>query len=384
MTVKPSQPAMQVPLLDLKPQYQPLAAEIQAAIGRVCASQHFILGEEVRALESGIAAYSHCRYGVGVSSGTDALLLALMALGIGAGDAVITSPFTFFATAGTIARTGARPLFCDIDPQTFNLSPGAVEEFIATQCESRNGALIHRASGARVRALMPVHLYGQVADMGPLMRLARRHGLKIIEDAAQAIGARIGERRAGTIGRVGCFSFFPSKNLGGYGDGGAVTTNDEALAARMRVLRTHGGKAKYLHEIIGGNFRLDELQAAVLRVKLPHLDDWVAARRAHAAGYRAGLRGVGLPEEKHFHVYNQFVVRSPRRDALQQHLKAAGVDTAIYYPLALHQQPCFSYLNAGPFPEAERAAKESLALPMWPEMSAEQRAHVIESVNAFA
>jgi dTDP-4-amino-4,6-dideoxygalactose transaminase len=345
----------------LKAQYAALRDEMRAAIDRVLESQRFILGPEVETLERELATYVGARHAIGLSSGSDALIVALMALDVGAGDEVVTTPYSFFATAGAIARLGARPVFVDIEPGTFNMDPRATA----------------RAITKKTKAVIVVHLFGQCADFPEV-------DVPIIEDAAQAIGARIGERRAGTIGRVGCFSFFPSKNLGGYGDGGAVTTNDEALAARMRVLRTHGGKAKYLHEIIGGNFRLDELQAAVLRVKLPHLDDWVAARRAHAAGYRAGLRGVGLPEEKHFHVYNQFVVRSPRRDALQQHLKAAGVDTAIYYPLALHQQPCFAYLNAGPFPEAERAAKESLALPMWPEMSAEQRAHVIESVNAFA
>src|SRR5262250_163246 len=280
LTPSRSQPGMQVPLLDLKPQYQPLAAEIQAAIERVCASQHFILGPAVRELEASVAAYCQCRHGVGVSSGTDALLLALMALGIGAGDAVITSPFTFFATAGTIARTGARPLFCDIDPLTFNLSPAAVTELLERQCERRAGELVHRGSGARVRAIMPVHLYGQLAEMAPLMETAGRYGLKVIEDAAQAIGAADAQqRRAGSFGDVGCLSFFPTKNLGAFGDAGMCVTSDPALAERMQILRVHGGKPKYYHALIGGNFRLDELQAAVLNIKLRHLDQWTAGRQ---------------------------------------------------------------------------------------------------------
>ncbi len=287
--------AMQVPLLDLKPQYQPLAAEIQAAIARVCTSQHFILGPAVKELEASVAAYSQCRHGIGVSSGTDALLLALMALEIGPGDAVITSPFTFFATAGTIARTGARPLFCDIDPVTFNVSPAAVESFIATQCEQRDQVLVHRASGTRVRALMPVHLYGQVADMDPLMHIARRHGLRVIEDAAQAIGsADAQQRRACSFGDIGCLSFFPTKNLGAFGDAGMCVTNDAALAERMEVLRVHGGKPKYYHALIGGNFRIDELQAAVLNIKLKHLDAWSAGRQRNAAYYDAAFARARL------------------------------------------------------------------------------------------
>jgi dTDP-4-amino-4,6-dideoxygalactose transaminase len=360
----------------------------------VCASQHFILGEEVRALEAGVAAYSQCRYGVGVSSGTDALLLALMALGIGAGDAVITSPFTFFATAGTIARTGARPLFCDIDPQTFNLSPGAVEELIAAQCESGNEALVHRASGTRVRALMPVHLYGQVADMGPLMRLARRHGLKVIEDAAQAIGAADGqEARAGSFGDVGCLSFFPTKNLGAFGDAGMCVCNDAALAERMEVLRVHGGKPKYYHALIGGNFRLDELQAAVLNVKLQHLDEWTAGRQRNAAFYDAALAraGIGEPVQAPYaipgahHIYNQYVIRARERDDLRQHLAAAGVGSEIYYPVPLHLQQCFAYLGhgRGDYPHSEQAAAQTLALPIYPELSETQLQYVVDSIAAY-
>jgi dTDP-4-amino-4,6-dideoxygalactose transaminase len=389
-----SKPVMQVPLLDLKQQYRPLAADIQAAITAVCDSQHFILGAEVKKLEADVAAYSQCRFGIGVSSGTDALLLALMALGIGAGDAVITSPFTFFATAGTIARTGARPLFCDIDPATFNLSPAAVTEFLAAQCERRDGALLHRASGSRVRALMPVHLYGRIADMQPLLQSARHYGLKVIEDAAQAIGAAdAAGRRAGSFGEVGCLSFFPTKNLGAFGDAGMCVTGDATLAERMEILRVHGGRPKYYHALIGGNFRIDELQAAVLNVKLPHLEAWSAARRRNAAYYDAAFVRAqpgdavqtprALPGGRH--IYNQYVIRAKRRDALRAHLGAAGVGTEIYYPVPLHLQQCFAYLGyrAGDFPHAEAAAQQTLALPIYPELSETQLQYVVDSVAAF-
>ena len=387
-------PAMQVPLLDLKPQYQPLARQIQAAIEGVCASQHFILGPAVRELEKNVAAYSQCRHGIGVSSGTDALLLALMALGIGAGDAVITTPFTFFATAGTIARAGARPLFCDIDPVTFNLSPRALEQLLAEQCERRGEHLIHRASGARVRALMPVHLYGQLADMTALVATARRHALSIIEDAAQAIGAAdAAGAPAGSFGDVGCLSFFPTKNLGAFGDAGMCVTNDAALAERMEVLRVHGGKPKYYHALIGGNFRLDELQAAVLNIKLPHLDGWSAARQRNAAFYDAAFRRAQLGEAvatphalpRVRHIYNQYVIRARQRDALREQLAAAGVGTEIYYPVPLHLQQCFAYLGgkAGDYPQAERAAAETLALPIYAELSETQLQYVVDCVAAF-
>jgi dTDP-4-amino-4,6-dideoxygalactose transaminase len=396
MAVSPlrSQPAMQVPLLDLRPQYQPLAAEIQAAIRRVCESQHFILGPAVKELEASVAGYCQCRHGIGVSSGTDALLLALMALGIGAGDAVITSPFTFFATAGTIARTGARPLFCDIDPSTFNVSPAAVAELLDGQCERRAGELVHRGSGARVRALMPVHLYGQVADMAPLMETARRYGLKVIEDAAQAIGAADGEqRRAGSFGDIGCLSFFPTKNLGAFGDAGMCVTNDEALAARMEILRVHGGRPKYYHALIGGNFRIDELQAAVLNVKLAHLDEWTAARQRNAVFYGRAFAHARVAEAVRTppamtgvrHIYNQYVVRVRERDALRTHLDAAGVGTEIYYPVPLHLQQCFAYLGhgAGDYPLSEQAAAEALALPIYPELSEAQLQYVVDSIAGY-
>jgi dTDP-4-amino-4,6-dideoxygalactose transaminase len=387
-------PAMQVPLLDLKPQYLPLAAQIREAFEQVCASQHFILGPAVKKLEADVAAYSQCRFGVGVSSGTDALLLALMALDIGAGDEVITSPFTFFATAGTIARAGARPLFCDIDPGTFNLSPDAVQSFISAHCQERDGTLIHTATGGRVRALMPVHLYGQVADMPALMAIARRYGLRVIEDAAQAIGsADAAERRACSFGDIGCLSFFPTKNLGAFGDAGMCVTNDAALAERMEILRVHGGKPKYYHALIGGNFRIDELQAAVLNVKFPHLDAWSAARQRNAAFYDAAFARAKLGSAVQTprgaaharHIYNQYVLRVRDRDALRQHLVQRGVGTEIYYPVPLHLQQCFAYLGgkAGDCPESERAAHETLALPIYPELIESQLQYVVDSIAAF-
>jgi dTDP-4-amino-4,6-dideoxygalactose transaminase len=383
-----------VPLLDLKAQFAQIRAEVMRVIDQVCANQHFILGEHVRALEGEIAAYCKASEGIGVSSGTDALLLALMALDIGAGDEVITSPFTFFATAGTIARTGARPVFCDIDPGTFNLSPQAVQDFIDDHCVVTEGRLIHRATGGRIKALMPVHLYGQSADMDPLMDIARRHGLKVIEDAAQAIGTEYKNGlRTGTIGDVGCFSFFPSKNLGAFGDAGLCTTNDPELAETLRVMRVHGGKPKYFHAVIGGNFRIDELQAAVLRVKLKYLDGWTDGRQHNAAYYDAAFAGAGLGAKLrtppavagYRHIFNQYVVRVERRDALKQHLAECRIGTEIYYPLPLHLQKCFAYLNyrAGDFPQSERAAEETLALPIYPELTEEQLAHVVASVADF-
>jgi dTDP-4-amino-4,6-dideoxygalactose transaminase len=385
---------MQVPLLDLKGQYRPLAREIQAAIEKVCASQHFILGPGVKALEASVAAYSQCRFGVGVSSGTDALLLALMALGVGPRDAVITSPFTFFATAGTIARTGARPLFCDIDASTFNLSPAALDAFLDKHCERRGEELLHRESGARVRAIMPVHLYGQLAEMGPIMQRARRYGLKVIEDAAQAIGAEdAAHARACSFGDIGCLSFFPTKNLGAFGDAGMCVTNDAALAERMEVQRVHGGKPKYYHALIGGNFRIDELQAVILSVKLKRLDEWTAGRQRNAAYYDAAFARARLAEAVQTpavspgvrHIYNQYVIRARERDALRKHLTAAGVGTEIYYPVPLHLQQCFAYLGhrRGDFPLSERAATESLALPIYPELSEEQLQYVVDSIAAY-
>ena len=363
-------------------------------IDQVCASQHFILGEHVRALEEEVARYCAASAGIGVSSGTDALLLALMALNIGTGDEVITSPFTFFATAGTIARTGARPVFCDIDPATFNLSPAAVQSFIDDHCAVEGERLLNRTTGGRVRALMPVHLYGQSADMDPLMAIARRHRLKVIEDAAQAIGTEYKNGvRAGTIGDVGCFSFFPSKNLGAFGDAGLCTTNDAELAESLRVLRVHGGKPKYFHAVIGGNFRIDELQAAVLRVKLKYLDGWTEGRQRNAAYYDAAFARAGLGAKLrtphvmagYRHIFNQYVVRAQNRDALRARLTERGIGSEIYYPVPLHLQKCFAYLNyrAGDFPESERAAGETLALPIYPELNEAQLAHVVATIAEF-
>jgi dTDP-4-amino-4,6-dideoxygalactose transaminase len=390
----PPQTPIQVPLLDLKPQYQPLAAEIQAVIEKICASQAFILGPAVKELEAAIASYSQCRFGIGVSSGTDALLLALMALEIGAGDAVITSPFTFFATAGTIARTGATPLFCDIDPVTFNLSPAAVEAFITKHCKRRAGELVTRKGEQRVKAIMPVHLYGQMADMPALMEIAQANGLRVIEDAAQAIGAEDAQgRRACSYGDVGCLSFFPTKNLGAFGDAGMCVANDPGLSERMEILRVHGGKPKYFHSLIGGNFRLDELQAGVLNVKLKHLDAWTAGRQRNAAFYEAAFakadlgRAVQTPVATRGgrHIYNQYVIRVRDRDLLRQHLTAAGVGSEIYYPVPLHQQKCFAYRGhrTGDFPESERAAEETLALPIFPELSETQLQYVVDTIAAF-
>ena len=389
-----SSPAMQVPLLDLKLQYRDLKGAIQAAIDKVCASQNFILGPEVRELETRIAEYSQCRHGIGVSSGTDALLVALMALDVAQGDEVITTPFTFFATAGTIARAGARPLFCDIDHDSFNLSPAAVQCLIEERCELLGRDWVNRRTGGRVKALMPVHLYGRLCDMDALMVTARRFGLHVIEDAAQAIGAEDGAgKRAGSFGQIGCLSFFPTKNLGAFGDAGMCVTNDAALAERMEILRVHGGKPKYYHPFIGGNFRIDELQAAVLNIKLRHLDTWTAARQRNAAFYDAALaRAVpaeqlrtphALPGARH--IYNQYVVRVRERDALRQHLAARGVGTEIYYPVPLHLQECFAYLGGktGDLPHCERAAEETLALPIFPELHETQLQYVVDSIAAY-
>src|SRR5580692_1914362 len=382
-----------VPLLDLKAQYAQIRAEVMPIIEEVCASQRFILGENVLALEAEVAAYCASAAGIGVSSGTDALLLALMALGVGVGDEIITSPFTFFATAGTIARLGARPVFCDIDPVSFNLSPPAVAEFIDRHCSVQDGQLFNGATGGRIKGLMPVHLYGQSADIDPLMALAKQYGLKVIEDAAQAIGTEYRGVRVGSIGDIGCFSFFPSKNLGAFGDAGLCTTNDAELAESMRVLRVHGGKPKYFHAVIGGNFRIDELQAAILRVKLKYLDRWTEGRQRNAAFYNAAFADAHFadklatpsapPEGRH--IFNQYIVRVQKRDALKDFLGKRGVGTEIYYPVPLHLQKCFEYLQhrAGDFLESERAALETLALPIYPELEPAQLKHVVAAIAEF-
>ena len=384
---------MKVPLLDLKLQYRSFKAELAPVLERVYESQAFILGAEVAALEASIARYCSAAFGVGVSSGTDALLLALMGLDIGPGDAIITSPYTFFASGGTIARVGARPIFLDIEPSTFNLSPTSVQRFIEEECVAAPAGLVHRAGGTRVRALMPVHLFGQCADMKPLVEIARRYQLRVVEDAAQAIGAEYFGSRAGSMGDVGCFSFFPTKNLGAFGDAGLCTVQDPALAEKLRVLRVHGGKPKYFHALIGGNFRIDEIQAAVLNVKLRHLDAWTEGRQRNATAYRelfaaAKLDGtVTLPWAMPGcrHIYNQFVIRVPERDRLKQHLTEHGVGCEIYYPVPLHLQACFAHLNgkAGDCPESERAAHETLALPIYPELERSQLEYVVDVVRRF-
>lgn len=370
------QTKMKVPLLDLKAQYATIREEIRAAIDRVCESQHFILGPEVAALEEEIAAFCGARFAIGVSSGTDALLMCLMALGVGPGDEVITTPYSFFATAGVIARVGARPVFVDIEPKSFNIDT----------------SLIARQVTPRTKAIMPVHLFGRCVELDPVLEIAERHNLAIIEDAAQAIGARDSTgRQAGTIGTIGCFSFFPSKNLGAFGDAGMVTTSDEKLAKTLRVLRVHGGKPRYYHRLIGGNFRLDAIQAAVLRVKLKSLEKWTTGRRVNADRYRtlfaeAGLAEfVKLPDDTPGHIYNQFVVRMPERDQLREFLKRQGVETEIYYPIPLHIQECFQCLGyrRGDFPRAEAAASESLALPIYPELTDSQQRYVVSQIREF-
>jgi len=367
-------PASSVPLLDLQGQYQPLRDEILRAVERVCDSQRFIMGPEVEGLERELAAMLEVAEAVGVSSGTDALLAAMMALGIGPGDEVVTTTYSFFATAGCIARLGARPVLVDIDPVTYNIDPAAAAAAI----------------GPRTRAIIPVHLYGCSAAMDELLAVAGKAGVAVIEDAAQAIGARYSERPVGGIGTLGCFSFFPSKNLGAFGDGGLVTTGDAALAHRVRLMRNHGAERGYHHAFIGGNFRLDALQAAVLRVKLPHLEGWSEARRRNAARYRELMaplvtRGlVTLPVEPAGcrHIYNQFVVRVPRRDAVRAALEARRVGTQIYYPVPFHLQECFAYLGhrRGEFPHAERAADETLALPIYGELTDDHLRYVADAL----
>jgi dTDP-4-amino-4,6-dideoxygalactose transaminase len=377
--------ATSVPLLDLHAQYAVIGDEIEAAVLDVLRSQRYILGPVVEALEADVARYSQCAHGIGMSSGTDALLAVLMAEGIGPGDEVITSAFSFFASAGAIARVGAKPVFVDIEPSTFNLDPERVAAAISP----------------RTRALIPVHLFGQMAELEPLLALARARArnLVVIEDAAQSIGAELGGHRAGSLGDYGCLSFFPSKNLGAAGDAGMVVCNDPDRAERVRTMRAHGGKRRYFHEHVGGNFRLDALQAAVLQVKLKYLDAWTARRQANAARYRelfaasgrvvacAALQEPGqlvLPRELpgRRHIYNQFVIRVTRRDALREHLTARGIGCEIYYPRAFHQQECFAYLKqpSDAFPHSERACEQVLALPIYPELSAAQLETVATAV----
>ena len=368
---------MKVPLLDLTGQYASIKAEVDAAIARVVDSQRFVLGPVVEACEEAVASYVGSAHGVVVSSGTDALLVALMAEDIGPGDEVVTTPFSFFATAGSIARVGATPVFVDIDPATFNIDADRIEDRIT----------------ARTRAILPVHLFGQMAAMPPIMEIAGRHGLAVIEDAAQAIGARHGGQTAGSVGHYGCFSFFPTKNLGGYGDGGIVVTDDPARAEKLRALRVHGETTRYHHRFVGGNFRLDALQAAVIHAKLPHLDRWTDRRIANAALYRRYLGDFAARHRDALtppstvtdrHVFNQFVVRIADRDRVQERLTAAGIGTAIYYPLPLHLQECFAELGyrPGDLPASERAANEVLALPIFPELTTEQISFVARKLES--
>jgi len=361
---------MEVPLLDLKAQYATIKDEILAAVGDVLESQRCIGGPKVAELEAKVADVSDCKFAIGVSSGTDALLNCLMSLDIGAGDEVITTPFTFFATAGSISRTGATPVFVDIDPKTYNIDP----------------ALIEAAVTDKTKAIMPVHLFGQMADMEAIMTIADKHGLAVIEDAAQSITSIYKGRKAGSIGTAGCFSFFPSKNLGGIGDGGMIVTNDEEFHDRLMIMRDHGQKPQYYYHHVGGNFRLDPIQAAALLVKLPHLDSWSQGRRKNAAYYNAKFAGtvVETPyvSEDCVSIYNQYCVRVPRRDEVLAHLRGNGIGCAVYYPVPLHLQDCFAYLGygEGDFPASEKASKEVLALPVYPELTDEMKDYVAGTI----
>jgi dTDP-4-amino-4,6-dideoxygalactose transaminase len=391
VTPKPVE-SMKVPLLDLRAQYATIRDDVRAAIDRVFESQRFVLGAEVQALEEEIARYSQTKFAIGCASGSDALLLALMSCGVGDGDEVITTPFSFFATASAITRLGARPVFVDIDEQTYNIRPSLVADAITE----------------RTKAIVPVHLYGHCAEMDPLIELAgsggppaslsestQRRGIPIIEDAAQAIGAEDHGRRAGSMGAIGCFSFYPSKNLGGPGDGGMLVTNDLEHARRLRMLRVHGEERRYFNKLVGLNSRLDALQAAVLRVKLPHLDAWTVARQRNAQQYELMFGDAGLSEKFGLplvrtgarHIFHQFVirVRDGRRDALREHLRARGIGTDVYYPVPLHLQECFAFLGykEGDFPTAEAAAQETLALPVYPELTAEQQDYVVSAIKDF-
>lgn len=362
---------MQVPLLDLKAQYAALKEEILAAVSNVLESQVCIGGPVVAELEERVAELSDCKYAVGVSSGTDAILNTLMSLDLGPGDEVITTTFTFFATVGCIARVGAKPVLVDIDPATYNIDPAQVAGAVTP----------------RTKAIMPVHLFGQMAAMDEIMAVVERHGLSVIEDAAQAISSTYRGRKAGSIGRAGCFSFFPSKNLGGIGDGGMVVTNDPELYERLQVMRNHGSRPKYYHKYVGGNFRLDPIQAAALLVKLPHLDEWSAARRRNAEYYNTRFAGTPvqtpLISPDCLSIYNQYVIRVPRRDEVMAHLKQSGIGCEVYYPVPAHLQECFKGLGykPGDLPESERASSEVLALPVYPELTIEQMDYVIDSIK---
>jgi dTDP-4-amino-4,6-dideoxygalactose transaminase len=367
---------MEVPLLDLKAQYATIKDEVLAAVSEVLESQRCVGGPKVAELEEKIAAISDCKFAVGVSSGTDAILNSMMSLDIGAGDEIITTPFTFFATVGCISRTGAKPVFVDIDARTFNINPELIESAVTE----------------KTKAIMPVHLFGQMADMDPIMEISNKHDLAVIEDAAQSITSTYKGRKAGSIGMAGCFSFFPSKNLGGIGDGGMIVTNDEQLYQRLFIMRNHGSKPKYYHRHIGGNFRLDPIQAAALLVKLPYLDQWSEARRGNATYYDKKFSGTRLWRVQTpyispdcISIFNQYVIRVPRRDELMAHLRDNNVGCEVYYPIPAHLQECFSYLGykEGDLPEAEQAAKEVLAIPIYSELTDEMKDYVANTILAF-
>ena len=392
---------MRVRLLDLSEQHRALSEEVRAATDEVLSSQRFILGPKLVEFEKAAAEYCGAPHAIGVSSGTDALLAVLTALEIGLGDAVITTAYSFFATGGCIARVGAAPVFIDIEPDTYNISAAALRRYLEKHCQIMEGRLVTE-NRQTIVALVPAHLFGLCCDMNELLAIAREYNLMVIEDAAQAIGAEFplpsGAAKAGTIGDIGCFSFYPSKNLGAAGDAGLVVCRNEEFAERLRQCRNHGMGAQYRHEFVGGNFRMDEIQAAILKVKLPHLDGWSAARREAATFYTKEFQRVGLDKKmrlpaepyaetglKNHHIYHQYVIRTARREELQHYLADREVETAIYYPLALHEQPCFEYLGykAGDFPEAERASRESLALPIYPEIPREAQHYVVNCIAEF-
>ena len=386
---------MNVPLLDLRVQYETIKDKVKPVIDEIFETQRFVLGAHGAALEEEIARYCGVPYAIGVASGTDALLLAMKALGVGQGDAVITTPFTFFATAGAIVNLGARPIFVDIETAGFEMDPEALSSFLTTECEYKSSerATVHKATNLTIKAILPVHLYGQCANMDEISAIAGRFNLPVVEDACQAIGATYKGKKAGALGTLGCFSFFPSKNLGGAGDGGMVITSDKDLADRVRLLRGHGAHHRYYHDIVGFNSRLDELQAALLRIKLSYLDDWSKSRNEHAQKYAEAFRSAGLlgnvmppailPECTH--IFHQYVIRAKQRDELQAFLKEAGVGCEVYYPVSLHEQACFKNLGYSPedLPRSSAASREVLALPVYPELTVEQRAYVVDRIAAF-
>jgi dTDP-4-amino-4,6-dideoxygalactose transaminase len=376
--MRSNNPDISVPLLDLKAQYTQIREEIEPVVKEVIESQYFIMGPKVQEFEKNCAKYCNVKYALGVSSGTDAILLALMALNIKPGDEVITTTYSFFATAGCISRLNAVPVFIDIDPDSYNLDPNLIEEKITD----------------KTKAIIPVHLYGQMADMDPIIDLAERHNLKVIEDAAQAIGSEYKDgQRAGSMGEMGCFSFFPSKNLGGFGDGGLITTNDDAIIEKLTFLRNHGAHPKYHHKMIGGNFRLDALQAAVLNIKLKYLDNWTEGRQKNADYYDAGIVERGLSDKisvpvqlkSYRHIFNQYILQTNKRNELIEHLKNKNIGCEIYYPVTFNNQECFKYLgyNRGEFPVAEKAADETLAIPIYPELTQDQKDYILNTIRDF-